>query len=149
MTVTRSEAADALAGMHDARLRANAMKRLPFAYHLAFGLLMGGWVYVQNLSHRELQIGVLLLIALGAAMYRWQRRATGRFVNGWRRGRTFVVALAIFGIMLVLLATSSPARFPDYRIFQPWQGAVIAFVLAAFLDWLWVKAYDADVQAGR
>ncbi|WP_147276157.1 hypothetical protein [Sphingomonas aracearum] len=144
-----NDAADALAAMQDARVRANALRPLPFTYHLAFGALMAGWVYIQNLSLWRFSMGLLLLIAAGCAMYQWQRHATGRFVSGWRRGRTFAVALAIVAIMLGLLVTSAPSKFPDHQLFEPWQGAALAFLAGAFGDWLWMKAYAADLRAAR
>ena len=141
------DAADILTAMQQARVRANALRPLPATYHLAFGALMAGWVYIQNLSLWGFSIGLLALIAAGCAMYQWQRHATGRFVSGWRMGRTFAVALLIVAIMLGLLVTSAPSKFPDHQLFEPWQGAALAFLSGAVLDWVWMKAYAADLKA--
>lgn len=149
MSVTESEAAEALSGMHIARVRANEMKRLPFAYHLAAGALMGGWVAIQGLPRFWFGIALLLFLALTWLMYRWQLNATSRWVNGFRMGRTLWVAVTMAATAVGLILTSNPDRLPDTALFTPLQGGLITFVAVSFLDWLWVKMYDAELRSGR
>lgn len=149
MSVTESEAAEALSEMRVARVRANEMKRLPFAYHIAVGALMGGWVAIQGLPRGWFAIALLVFLALTWGMYRWQLKATSRWINGFRTGRTLWVAIAMAVVAVALILTSNPALLPNRAIFTPLQGGLIAFVLMTFLDWLWVKAYDSEMRSGQ
>ena len=148
MSVSESEAAEALSRMRSARVKANEMKRLPFVYHLAVGALMGGWVAIQGLDRWSFGLALLLFLALTWAMYRWQLKATGRWVHGFRAGWTLIVAVALLGVVMGLLLTSNPAKLPDMALFTPVQGGLIAFAAATLLDWLWVKVYDLEIRGG-
>lgn len=149
MSVTETEAVETLAAIQAARVRANELKRLPFAYHVAVGALMGGWVAVQGLPGWWGSAALLPFLALTWLMYRWQLKATSRWINGFRSGQTLWVA----GLMAVLIGglilTSNPTRLPDMALFTPLQGGLIAFVAVTLLDWLWVKIYDAELRSGR
>ena len=149
MSVSDNEAADALAAIQDARIRANGMKRLPFAYHVAVGALMGGWVAAQGLPRGWFGISLLAFLGMTWLMYRWQLQATSRWVNGFRSGRTLWVALAMAILFLALIVTSNPAMLPHRALFTPVQGGLIAFVALTFLDWLWVRTYDSEIRKGK
>jgi hypothetical protein len=45
--------------------------------------------------------------------------------------------------------TSNPQILPSMALFTPLQGGLGAFVATTFLDWLWVKVYDAEMRSGR
>ena len=147
MKTTRGEAAEALSAMQDARVRANEMKRLPFVYHVAFGALMGGWVGIQGLPREGFVLALAIFMLATLAMYRWQLKATSRWINGLRGGRTIWVAGLLVVVSVGLLLTSNP-RMPTFELFTPLQGGLMAFVAATFLDWLWVKAYDSELRRG-
>ena len=149
MSVSESEAAEALSRMRSARVKANEMKRLPFAYHVAIGALMGGWVAIQGLDGWSFGLALLAFLALTGALYRWQLKATGRWINGLRAGRTLFVALLLVFVVVGLILTSNPAKLPNLALFTPVQGGLIAFAAATFLDWLWVKVYDSEIRSGR
>jgi hypothetical protein len=146
MSVSENEAAEALSRMRSARVRANEMKRLPFVYHLAVGALMGGWVAIQGLDRWSFGLALLIFLALTWAMYRWQLKATGRWLHGFRAGWTLIVAVAMLAVVMGLLLTSNPAKLPDMALFTPVQGGLIAFAAATLLDWLWVKVYDIEIR---
>lgn len=146
---SEQEAAEALAAMRQARVRANTIKRLPFAYHLGFGAMMAGFVAVVNLPDWAFGFGMAAVITLGVLLYRWQRSATGRWINGYRSGRTLPIAISTVVILCGLLITSNPEGAPTLNLFTPVQGTLLAFVLGTALDWLWVKVYDREQSAGR
>jgi hypothetical protein len=146
MSMSGNEAAEALAGMRSAQAKANGMKRLPFAYHVAVGALMGGWVAIQGLGGWGFGLALLAFLALTWAMYRWQLRATGRWLHGFRAGWTLIVALAMLAMMIGLILISNPAKLPDMALLTPVQGGLIAFAAATLLDWLWVKVYDIEIR---
>ena len=149
MSVSESEAAEALSGMRSARVRANEMKRLPFVYHIAVGALMGGWVAIQGLDGWGFGLALLAFLALTWGLYRWQLKATSRWINGFRPGRTLFVAILMLLVAVGLILTSNPAKLPHLALFTPVQGGLIAFAATALLDWLWVKVYDSEMRSGR
>lgn len=149
MSVSESEAAEAFSRMRSARVRANEMKRLPFVYPSAVGVLMGGWVAIQGLDSWSFGLALLTVLALTWALYRWQLRATGRWINGFRAGRTLLVAFLLLTVVVGLILTSNPEKLPNLALFTPLQGGLIAFAAATLLDWLWVKVYDSEIRSGR
>lgn len=149
MMTTEQEAADALAGMRGARVRANRIKRLPFAYHLAFGAMMAGFVAAPALGPSRIGAAVAILILVSIGLYHWQRRATGRWLNGYRAGRTLPISILLALAMIGLLLVSHPGTLPTFNLLTPMQGALAAFVLSTALGWIWMKVYDAEQRAGR
>ncbi|RYG75714.1 MAG: hypothetical protein EON59_17895, partial [Alphaproteobacteria bacterium] len=131
--------AEALASMRRARARATEIRRLPIAYHFAVGALMAGFVFAPGLGVPLVGAAVALLMLATVLLYHWQRHATGRFLNGYRPGRTMPIAILLTTILVGLLLTSHPGIAPTFNLFTPVQGALIAFVLATVLDWAWVR----------
>jgi small-conductance mechanosensitive channel len=149
MTLNPNEAAEALLSMQKARRRANEIKRLPWTYHPAVGAVLGCWVAMQALPRWWFGIALLALVAATYALYDWQREASGRWINGFRMGRTIWVALAMMLVVLALVMTSNPVLMPSIVLFTPIEGGLIAFAAATFLDWMWVRVYDAEMRAGQ
>jgi hypothetical protein len=143
------EAAEALAAMHQARVRANTIRPLPVLYHPAFGAVMAGFVVAVNLPIGYFGLAMAGLILLCTLLYHWQRRATGRWLNGYRSGRTLPIAIALVAVLCGLLLTSNPEGAPTFNLFTPVQGALLAFVAGTALDWLWMKVYDREQGAAR
>lgn len=146
---SEQEAAEALAAMRQARARANTIKRLPFAYHLGFGAMMAGFVVAVNLPGWAFGFAMAGVILLGTLLYQWQRRATGRWINGYRAGRTLPLTILAVVVLIGLLLTANPEGAPTFNLFTPLQGALLAFVIGTAFDWLWVKVYDREQSAGR
>lgn len=143
------EAVAALAEMRQARARASRMRPLPLLYHLAFGAMMAGFVVAISLPLWSFGLALAGLMLLGALLYHWQRRATGRWVSGYRTGRTVPVTILMLVTMFGLLASSNPQGAPNFNLFTPVQGAVLAFVLGTALDWLWMLVYNREQVSGR
>jgi hypothetical protein len=146
---SEQDAAEALAAMRQARARANAMKRLPFAYHFAFGALMAGFVAAPSLGKGMVGFVPALLILMAVGLYHWQRHATGRSLNGFRAGRTLPVTILTITALCVLVFISNPGTMPTFSLITPLQGALIAFFLGTLLDWVWMRVYDREQSAGR
>jgi hypothetical protein len=145
----QQDAAEALAAMRQARIRANTIRRLPFAYHFAFGALMAGFVAAPSLGQGFVGFASPLLILLSVVLYHWQRRATGRWLNGFRAGRTLPVTILTITALCVLIFISNPGTLPTFSLITPLQGAAIAFVLGTLLDWAWMRVYDREQSAGQ
>lgn len=149
MQVDSREAAAALASARETRQRFERTLTCGPGYSAAFGVLMGWLVGIQGLPVGwKLLAYVPFVIAL-VIMVRYQRRTTGRFVNGYRAGRTRWVAIggaAVVGVMVVLAAWLSLIRGIVWA--APALG-VVAAILGFFVNQLWMRAYRADVEEGR
>lgn len=146
---SEQEAAEALAAMRRARVRANTIRRLPFAYHFGFGAMMAGFIVAVNLPTWAFGFAMAGLTLVGVLLYHWQRRATGRWINGYRAGQTLPLTILVVAVLVGLLLTSNPAGAPSFNLFTPVQGALLAFVIGTAFDWLWVRIYDREQSAGR
>jgi hypothetical protein len=145
---SEQEATEALAAMRQARVRANTIRRLPFAYHFGFGAMMAGFIVAVNLPSWAFGFAMAGVILLGTLLYRWQRSATGRWINGYRAGRTLPLAIVTAASLILLLLTSNPDGMPTFNLFTPVQGALLAFAIGTAFDWLWVRIYDREQRDG-
>lgn len=122
------EAAAALAGVSGAeqRLADQVGERSP-GRHAAFGmvmaLLIGGLAFPLPLQTAS----VAAAMGLVAVIVQYDRRRYGVFINGYRRGRTLPLTLAMLAGMLVLMVAEIYARREGLG-----DGLKVAIVAAAF-----------------
>ena len=143
--VSRADAARALRQIQAARRRAGDYA-LPASYHLAVGGMFGALLAAQGLP-LPWRIGVLVavLVAL-AAMIRWSRRVTGRFINGWRAGPTRWVSATLLVVFVGLTIGTVDLDATEGIRVAPLVAGLAMFVIAAAADWLWVLVYRAELR---
>lgn len=95
------EALRALAAVQATRRQMRERAQWSFARHAAFGLVMGGLVASYVLPRGWPVLGVAMCLVATLAIVARDRRRDGFFVNGYRAGRTQILAL---GLCLVALA---------------------------------------------
>lgn len=103
MTISPEEASATLASINDSTRRLAAVAECPPQRHLAFALLMGTLISLPGFP-----IGVVFvleaLIFVGIVLVvRWDKRRTGMFINGYRRGRTRPLVAILLGTMIALV----------------------------------------------
>ena len=114
--------------------------------HAVFGAVMGALVASPALP-LPLRFGVLVLVLLSiAAIVASDRRRTGMFVNGYRRGKTLIVT----GVMLVVLtglylASARAGIAGDSEM--PLLLGAIAFVAAITGSVVWQRVFVAELGA--
>ena len=149
MVIDQTEAAAALASMRDAKQRMTKGPRWSWRYHLLFGALMATLLLVQALPILWRFVGLAFCLVAVVLIKKWGRDASGRFINGFRRGRTRLVSMALLLLFIPLYVwcawLSATHRVP----LAPVYGALAIFPFAVFADWLWVRAYDADLAEGK
>ncbi|WP_448661091.1 hypothetical protein ACG3SL_10710 [Sphingomonas sp. CJ20] len=146
MTLNPNEAEAALNAIRDARRKMGRTGRLGWLYHLGFGAVMAGIILQLGFGGWRRVAIIAATLALGVMLYRWRRNATGRWSNGYRAGRTRWVAVGLLAAMVAILFTTAPVAEPARQFLTVWQAALLAFVVAALGDWLWDKAYQADLE---
>jgi len=114
--------------------------------HAVFGVVMAALVASPALP-LPLRFGALVLILLGiAAIVASDRRRTGMFVNGYRRGKTLIVSLVMLVVLTALYMAS--ARASDAGDFQaPLLLAPVAFVAAVAGSVVWQRIFVAELNA--
>jgi len=146
----RNEAAAALAGVDGARERlAQQIGTCPPWRHAAFGLLMAILVGSPSVSLQVQWIGLATALALMVLIFLYDRRRFGVFINGYRRGATLPLTLALAGVMAVLLVASIHAREAGL---SPWTKAgitALTFAFATVISVAWQRVYLRELRGGR
>lgn len=140
-----TEALAALDAKQDAEQRLAAAADCPPWRHAIFAALMAAMVAAPVLPSAW-QMGVLAaLLVTVPLIVRSDRRRTGMFVNGYRRGRTMAVTLLILGANMVLYTTSlyRAVELGDHR--TGLLLAPIAFAIAYAGSTLWMRVFRREM----
>jgi hypothetical protein len=143
------EARAALDGMNDAQ-RELALKatQCPPWRHAAFGLVMA--MLVGGIGFGPaIQMPLLALAMVGVALLvADDRRRYGLFVNGYRRGRTLPLTLALLGAMVATGAGEIHAREAGLSLGTKFGLAGIAFAVAVIASVAWSRVYRRELLEG-
>jgi hypothetical protein len=81
-------------------------------------------------------------------MLRAIRRRLGFFVNGWRRGRTLRVSIALLVYCELLLMTSVWLKLGHHIGWAPLAAAALVFPGAVYGSYVWQRVYLAEMSEG-
>lgn len=138
---------DAARAATDSLARA-AQDACPPWRHAAFGLVMGSLVLSVSLP-TPLQSVLFVVAMAGVAMLAtWDRRRTGVFVNGFRRGRTLPLTLALLGTLLVLVFAELHARESGLGMATRLGLAAMAFAIACLASIRFQRIYLRELHEG-
>ncbi|KHK89998.1 hypothetical protein LK12_19120 [Novosphingobium malaysiense] len=152
MMIDRNDAAGALGAVQDARGRLASIQdsACPAWRHIAFGLVEA--ILVLGFSAHGLLTYILyaLALAMAFALMRRDKRRTGLRVNGWRRGRTLVLSIAL---CVSIIGLGIWARMDFQQPFPTTSGlvaAAIALAMGTLGSVWWQRIYLAELreQAG-
>lgn len=143
------EARAALDGV-DAAQRELALKatNCPPWRHAAFGAIMATLVFSQGVAmplQSVLFVAAMLAVVL---LVLDDRRRYGMFVNGYRKGKTLPVSLALLGAMLATMVGEIHARTAGLSLATKLGLAAIAFVVAVAASVAWNRIYRAELMRG-
>lgn len=145
----RDEARAALDGM-DAAKRELALSaaNCPPWRHAAFGGLLALLVVSQGFQ-QPWQAAMFVLAMAGVAWLATDdRRRYGLFVNGYRRGRTLPVTLALLGATLAAMAGEFHARTAELSLGTKLGIGAIEFVLAVAASVAFARIYRRELEGG-
>lgn len=120
----------------------------PLHWHVAFGLLMSTLIAAQAAPPLATCILVLLTMVLMIIMLRAMRRRLGFFVNGWRRGRTLRVTVAVLVYCELLHWTGIWLKLGQHMVWAPLVAAALAFPGAVYGSYIWQRVYLAEMSEG-
>ena len=115
--------------------------------HAVFGLLMGGLVATPAF---ELPIRIALLVILLATIpiiINSDRKRMGMFINGYRRGKTRVVAIGILIVELSLYAISVVRGLDHNDHVTPLVLGVVGAVIGVVGSKLWQRVFVREMGA--
>lgn len=144
----KQEARAALAaaqGAADGLARASAC---PPWRHAAFGVVMAMLVLAVGMPLPVYAALFVLAMAGVAVLAAWDRRRTGVFVNGFRRGPTLPVSLVLMGGMLALVFAQLHVRENGLGILPKLGLAGCAFVLACGASIVFQRIYLRELREG-
>lgn len=137
-------AAEALEGVRAINSQIAEQVLCPPQFHFAFGALMGALVAGEALPVPGSMAVLVVCMAAVVLMVRAQRRRLGFFVNGYRRGRTRVVAISLLVIVEALLFGSLWLKFHGLPLAPLAAGALVVPIAIAG-SYIWQAAYRTDL----
>lgn len=136
----------ALAAMQEAKDRLAESQYCPPWRHAAFGVLMG--MFNAGVAVPMPYKGYLAIAAavLGLTLIVSDRRRSGTFVNGYRRGRTLPLTVGLLGATLVLLFAQVHAHNAGLSALT--SVAIVALVigLGIYASVVWQRLYLAELR---
>jgi hypothetical protein len=138
-------AREALAGVEGAQARLAGAVECPPWRHAAFGAVMATLVGGAALPLVFQMTATAIAMAAIAWLARDDRRRTGVFVNGYRKGATRGVALTLLGVTLVLMVAELHLRETGGAVLSRVAIALIAGVFATVASVVWQRAYVREL----
>lgn len=143
----RTEAADALDAMQASRVKLAAAAECPPERHAAFAAMYGILTASQALPTGWV-LGVEAVIVLSViAVVAWDRRRTGMFINGYRRGRTRKVTMAMLAVFLPLYTLGAFLKHFRGVDWAPVACGIVVTIAAYSLSRLWQRVFTAEMRA--
>jgi hypothetical protein len=142
---TSTEAAEALAAMQASQARLAAAANCPPERHLIFGALIGALVLTPALPVTLMFVVEAVVLVGIALVVRWDRRRTGMFINGYRRGKTRWVTFSMLAAFLALYVGSTLLAF-DWHL--PWGSVacgVITVAIGYFASIRWQRVFRREM----
>lgn len=141
-----ADAARMAAEVHAARAEMARRAVAPVWYHPALGLLIGGLVAVQGQSLWIIgPYYVVFLVGL-VGLVRAYRAHTGVWINGYRKGRTMIVAVGLATLVAAIMLGSVWLVRERGLTVAPFVGAVLVALLTTAGGFLWEIAYRRDLR---
>ncbi len=142
----RSEAEGALAKMQESRARLAAAASCPPERHLAFAAIMGTLVASQAAPVAgTFAIEALCFLSIGLVLL-WDRRRTGMFISGYRRGRTRPLTFALLAVLLVIGGFGVWLKFAKGFWWAPILAGLAVTVVSFVASRAWQRIYRAELQ---
>jgi hypothetical protein len=141
------DARSALAAKQLAQHNLAKASACPLWRHAAFGLLYAGLVISPVLEMRE-RVAVLAIVVMSIGLIiHSDRQRTGMFINGYRRGATRWVTLAILAVELPLYVLSCWWALTLDQTTGPLLLAIPAFAAATLGSIWWQRVFVRELGA--
>ncbi|WP_077148837.1 hypothetical protein [Sphingopyxis sp. KK2] len=122
--------------------------KYPLWRHAAFAAVMATLVLGQGFGQPWQALMLVFPMAAVAWLVTDDRKRYGVFVNGYRKGRTLPVTLALVALMLGAMGGEIYARFNDVGLVVKLAIAGCAFAVALAMSLWWTRIYDLELLGG-
>ena len=144
------ESLDALSAL-DAKRHAEAQMAkaatCPPWRHAVFGLMMGGLV-ASPAFDMPVRMGILvILLALIPVIIQSDRKRMGMFINGYRRGKTRIVAIGILIVELSLYAVAVVRGLDHNDHVTPLVLGAAGVAIGIFGSMIWQRVFVREMGA--
>lgn len=118
----------------------------PVWYHPALGLLAGGMIVVLAAPVAATLIYVLFFALSAGLLVAAYRRHTGLWINGYRKGRTRWVTIAMAATYAVIAVGCLWLARERGMTWAPYVGGALVAVVVTAAGFLWEVAFRRDLR---
>jgi hypothetical protein len=147
---TPDEARAALAQANEARRKLGATGAYTPARNLAFGLLTAYYAAIPALSLDAIWLKVAAFVVFFAAVYaiyRWDLKRDGVFINGLRRGSTLWVSITLSIFLVAIYSAQIGLRINDKPAWMSWALVGLAFLIGYAGNAIWGRVFRREMGA--
>ncbi|HEY5253075.1 MAG TPA: hypothetical protein VIJ53_00390 [Acidobacteriaceae bacterium] len=147
MSTIKEDAILALAAKVEVEENLASLANCPPLRHAAFAAIVAALVATPTLPLPMRFVALALIFAGIFLIVQWDKRRLGVFINGYRRGKTRMIAFPLVAIILGLYSASY-----YFSMSQKEPGISIALAAAAFLiaylgSMLWQRVFVSELSA--
>lgn len=130
-------------------MRERVASRATYApwYAPLYGLACGGLVTSAGLPQPWMALGTTVCLVGVIWLYRYWQDSTGLSVNGYRKGRTRTIAMALAAALMLLMLVGLFLRTRFGIAWAPFACGAVAAVVAGVLSSAWDRAWRAQMKA--
>ena len=143
----QSEAVSALAAKRSAEAQMVRAATCPPWRHAVFGLLMGGLVASPAFDFPIRMAILVVILCCIPIIIRSDRKRMGMFINGYRRGKTRVVAIGIVIVELALYFVSVVRGLDHNDRLTPLLLGVAGVGIGILGSMLWQRVFVSEMGA--
>ena len=141
------EARPALAAKRQAEAQMARAAQCPPWRHALFGLLMGGIIASFAFDFVIRTAILVVILACLPVIIHSDRKRTGMFINGYRRGKTRLVIAGILLVWLPLYALSVYYALDLHNHVVPLLLGAVGFVVTAIGSVIWQRVFVREMGA--
>jgi hypothetical protein len=142
-----SEVLSALDAKRAAEVQMARAATCPPWRHALFGLLMGGLVASPAFEMTTRITILVVILCCIPVIIQSDRKRMGMFINGYRRGKTRIVALGVLAVVLGLYAISVVRGLDHHDHIAPLLLGAVAVVVATLGSILWQRVFVREMGA--
>ncbi len=148
MSYSKEEALLAIAAKDKVEQNLASLPLCPPSRHAAFAVIMAALVAVPALPLYLRFIALALIFISIFLIVQWDKRRLGVFINGYRRGKTRMVAFPMLVIILGLYFGSNYVSFSHRQPVIILALAAVAFLIGYLGSTLWQRVFVSELNVG-
>ena len=141
------DAASALEAKKNAEAQMARAATCPPWRHAVFGLLMGGLVATPAFAMPIRTSMLVLILACSPIIIHSDRKRMGMFINGYRRGKTRIVAIGVLIVELTLYTFAVIRGLDHHDQVTPLVLGAVGVVIGILGSMLWQRVFVREMSA--